>query len=394
MKNLIPKSFGKKRVAFGAGAAIAGIAVLGLLYYQGTKQTVSLSLDGEKKVVRTHAETIRDILKDFEIDVKAQDYLSPSGKSKVGDHTNVVWEPAMHIGITVDGKKKMVWTTAETVSGLLKEQNLELKEKDRISPAPDTRLQEKMDIAIEKAFPLTLAVGKNEKQVWSTSTTVADFLRQQGVTLNHLDRVEPKLGEKVQAKNRVNVIRVEKVTDVVEEPVNYAVITKKDNSLLKGKEKVITPGSKGLLAKHYEITKENGKVVAKKLLSKQVITEKRDRVTAIGTRQYIVQASRKAQESGGREVYVSSTAYTASCNGCSGRTATGINLKENPGARVIAVDPSVIPLGSKVFVEGYGYAIAADKGSAIKGNRIDVFFSSQSDAYRWGVKRVKVRIIQ
>jgi 3D (Asp-Asp-Asp) domain-containing protein len=70
-----------------------------------------------------------------------------------------------------------------------------------------------------------------------------------------------------------------------------------------------------------------------------------------------------------------------------------VNLKSNPGAKIIAVDPNVIPLGSKVYVDGYGYAVAADKGGAIKGNRIDVFFSSKNDAYRWGVKRVKIRVL-
>ncbi|WP_317906716.1 3D domain-containing protein, partial [Bacillus subtilis] len=76
-----------------------------------------------------------------------------------------------------------------------------------------------------------------------------------------------------------------------------------------------------------------------------------------------------------------------------GHTATGVNLKNNPGAKVIAVDPSVIPLGSKVHVEGYGYAVAADTGSAIKGRKIDVFFPSKSTAYRWGNKRVKIKVL-
>ena len=64
---------------------------------------------------------------------------------------------------------------------------------------------------------------------------------------------------------------------------------------------------------------------------------------------------------------MTATAYTAYCNGCSGITTTGINLRANPNLKVIAVDPSVIPLGSKVWVEGYGYAVAGDTGGAIKG---------------------------
>ena len=81
---------------------------------------------------------------------------------------------------------------------------------------------------------------------------------------------------------------------------------------------------------------------------------------------------------------MTSTAYTANCSGCSGTTATGINLHANPNSKVIAVDPRVIPLGTKVHVEGYGYAIAADTGGAIKGNKIDVFFPSKQTAYELG----------
>ncbi|MFK9091690.1 LysM peptidoglycan-binding domain-containing protein [Bacillus salipaludis] len=93
------------------------------------------------------------------------------------------------------------------------------------------------------------------------------------------------------------------------------------------------------------------------------------------------------------EMTVKATAYTASCEGCSGTTATGIDLNANPNAKVIAVDPSVIPLGSKVYVEGYGEAIAGDTGGAIKGNRIDIFIPSEHDAINFGVKQVKVTIL-
>lgn len=96
----------------------------------------------------------------------------------------------------------------------------------------------------------------------------------------------------------------------------------------------------------------------------------------------------------GKKITVNSTAYTADCAGCSGVTATGINLKANRGAKVIAVDPSVIPLGSKVYVPGYGTAIAGDTGGAIKGNRIDVHVASKGEAYNWGRRTVTVTIVE
>ncbi|PPA70300.1 3D domain-containing protein [Jeotgalibacillus proteolyticus] len=94
-----------------------------------------------------------------------------------------------------------------------------------------------------------------------------------------------------------------------------------------------------------------------------------------------------------QELTVTATAYTAYCNGCSGTTATGIDLRANPNQKVIAVDPNVIPLGSKVWVEGYGEAIAGDTGGAIKGNKIDLFIPSQDQALNYGVQEVQVKIL-
>ena len=91
---------------------------------------------------------------------------------------------------------------------------------------------------------------------------------------------------------------------------------------------------------------------------------------------------------------VSASAYTANCKRCSGMTALGINLKKHPYTKVISVDPRVIKLGTRVYVEGYGYAIAADTGSAIKGNKIDIFIPSQREALKWGRRTVKIKILK
>ncbi|WP_318240715.1 3D domain-containing protein [Sporosarcina gallistercoris] len=95
----------------------------------------------------------------------------------------------------------------------------------------------------------------------------------------------------------------------------------------------------------------------------------------------------------GRELTMTATAYTAYCNGCSGTTKIGINLRANPNQKVIAVDPSIIPLGSRVWVEGYGEAVAGDTGGAIKGHKIDVFIPGLDSAMAWGVKKVRVKIL-
>ncbi|MED1684251.1 SH3 domain-containing protein [Bacillus paranthracis] len=108
--------------------------------------------------------------------------------------------------------------------------------------------------------------------------------------------------------------------------------------------------------------------------------------------------SKNNVQSAKRELTVVATAYTAdpSENGTYGGrvlTAMGHDLTANPNIRIIAVDPKVIPLGSKVWVEGYGEAIAGDTGSAIKGNRIDVLMGSKSKAMNWGRQTVKVKIL-
>lgn len=94
-----------------------------------------------------------------------------------------------------------------------------------------------------------------------------------------------------------------------------------------------------------------------------------------------------------KTLQVTATAYTAYCKGCSGVTKTGINLRKNPNMKVIAVDPSVIPLGTKVWVEGYGNAIAGDIGGSIKGNKIDIFVPDKATAYQWGRRVVTIKIL-
>ena len=102
------------------------------------------------------------------------------------------------------------------------------------------------------------------------------------------------------------------------------------------------------------------------------------------------QESAVANQNSGKTMTMEATAYSTAQPGLSRYTANGTDLHTNP--RVIAVDPSVIPLGTKVTVEGYGTYIAADTGGAIKGNRIDIHFSTVQECINFGRKNVKITI--
>jgi len=365
--------------------------------YELTKESVSLTINGKEEIVRTHANTVNDLLKEYEIDIRQEDELSHDTKNKIKDDMKITYKAAKPIKVAMGDERRTIWTTADTVKELIQQEDIDVTEHDRIEPALDTVIKNDLSLTIDKAFQITLNVGEEEKQhVWTTSTTVADFLKNQDVQLNELDKVKPALTDELTEKSNVTVTRIEKVTDVVEEPIAFNVVEKKDDNIEKGVQKVINSGKEGKQEKHYEVTIENGQEVTRKLLKTETVQKSEDRVVALGTK--VVQTSTtiasRGNDSVSKEFYVNSTAYTANCNGCSGTTATGVNLKANPNAKVIAVDPSVIPLGTKVYVEGYGYAVAADTGSAIKGNKIDVFLSSKSAAYRWGSKRVKIKILE
>jgi uncharacterized protein YabE (DUF348 family) len=396
MKKLFSEKVIKSKVVLSAASLL--VLGSGTAYgtYEGTKDTVSLTVNGKEEKIRTHADTVSALLKEIEIDIRNEDSISPAAGKKIEDHMEIVYEASKPINVAIGEKRRTIWTTADTVKDLIQQENLDVTEHDKIEPALDTKIEKDLSLTIDKAFKLTLNVGEEKQQVWTTSTTVADFLKEHNVKLNELDEVKPALTAKINEKSAITVTRIEKVTDVVEEPIAFDVVTKNDSSIDKGKQKVIDSGKEGKQKKHYEVVVENGKEISRKLLKTETVEESKDRVVALGTKvasPVSTATVSRGNDSVAKEFYVSSTAYTANCNGCSGTTATGVNLRANPNAKVIAVDPNVIPLGTKVYVEGYGYAVAADTGSAIKGNKIDVFIPSKSAAYRWGSKKVKIKIL-
>ncbi|WP_318246957.1 ubiquitin-like domain-containing protein [Halobacillus litoralis] len=408
-------------------SVVLASAFLVTVTYEATKASVQVTQNGEKELIRTHADTVDELMSELDITVQPHDELSHKLSDSVEYGMDVEYITSKSIHLAIDGgEQKDYYTTADTVGEFFKENDLEFKEHDQLSHKSGERLADGMSIEVAEAFQVTLNDGGDEESVWTTKSTVEDLLDEQGIELNDLDELNLDEEAWLTADTPLEITRVEKVTEIVEEETDYSVEVKKDDSLPKGERKVLEDGQEGLVTKEYEVTIENGEEVSRELVEETVDQESRREIVALGTKVdepdpqpamtasasqpeeepsssgKVVQTSAKVSKSSeetsrekesSQTLQMHATAYTAECTGCSGITATGIDLNANPDKKVVAVDPSVIPLGSRVWVEGYGTAVAGDTGGAINGKRIDLHVPSKSEAYSFGSKTVKVKIL-
>ncbi|VDG98486.1 Cell wall-binding protein yocH precursor [Lysinibacillus sphaericus] len=405
MGNQFFQSLRIQKIAAGIAILAIFITVLSFAFYEGTKKNITLEAGGETVEFKTHAKTVKDVLAQRDIEIGSHDVISPSATTSIKDGMTIDWKQAKPVAINMNNDSTTIWTTKSTVKDILNEAGVELADHDSVEPSLESRVGNSDEISIDKAFQVTLKDGEKSTKVWSTSTTVADFLKNENIQLSELDRLESDKEQMLLPKSVVSIVRVEKVTDVVEEPTDFDVKTRTDDSLLKGREKVVREGENGKVRKRFEIVKENGKEVSRTLIREHVVAHPKTKVVSVGSKVALASATPKSStvktsvsrgngSESGKVMYMNATAYTAHCTGCSGITATGINLAANPNLKVIAVDPSVIPLGSKVWVEGYGYAIAGDTGGAIKGNRIDLHVPNDAVAKKFGRRQVKIKVLK
>lgn len=161
-----------------------------------------------------------------------------------------------------------------------------------------------------------------------------------------------------------------------ETKIEKETVTKKDDSMELDEEKVLEEGSDGKTTKVYKITYFEGQEYDRELVSSETVPAK-DKIIAKGTK--LVWRTLSTPDGDiqyWRKLRVWATHYDSRCPGCNDTTAIGMKA----GKGIIAVDPSVIKMRSKVYVPGYGQAIAGDTGGAIKGNIIDLGFDDARTA--------------
>jgi 3D (Asp-Asp-Asp) domain-containing protein len=174
------------------------------------------------------------------------------------------------------------------------------------------------------------------------------------------------------------------------EPIPFPTVQKNSSELRSGTSQVTRAGQVGLRVVTVSITYRDGREVKRETVSSRIVRKPVEEIVVLGRRGRL--ASR-GYFGGRKTIEMIATGYdpSPSSNGGnrSGRSAAGLKI----GHGVVAVDPSFIPLGTRLYIEGYGYAVAADTGGAIKGNRIDLGFNTRSEANAVGRRRVTVHIL-
>jgi len=306
-------------------------------------------------------------------------------------------EPAKHVTLVRDGVSDTVETRSATADALLAERGIARAPEDALSVDPAAPLSEGETVVYRAAVPVTVSVDGTSQALRTPAATVGELLARQGVAFDRHDRVRPAPGTAIGTDTVVTVQHVEAWTELVRRAVPPATVKRWAFDLGGGRSHVVDAGRAGLRETAYEVrrTADRRGIIRTALVSR-VIRAPRARIVAEGIGEYTA-LSALAQRSiegtlrlAGAAMSMVATAYSAECGGCSGMTAIG----RPAGRGIIAVDPRVIPLGTHVFIPGYGTAIAGDTGGAIHGNRIDLGFNSNAAAYQFGRRSVTVYLIR
>lgn len=238
---------------------------------------------------------------------------------------------------------------------------------------------ENYEMTVKKVYDL-IVDGKTY-EVFTGKSVTKDILAEKQIVLGPEDKVYPALDEVVE--DEIKVVRVSKETIEEEKVIPFEIEKRESEDLYQGETRVIQKGQNGREKKIYEVILEDGQEKVRNFVKSVLVKEPVKQVVAYGTRQTVSRGGSSINFK--KALSMTATAYTHTGN----KTYTGVW----PSVGIVAVDPKVIPLHTKLYIDGYGYATAMDIGSAIKGNRIDLFFDTKAEALKWGRRKVQVFIL-
>jgi 3D (Asp-Asp-Asp) domain-containing protein len=295
------------------------------------------------------------------------------------------------ISLSENGQESIVSTQAETVGAFLAERSIVLAPDDYLSVPADSLLVDGMRVEHRSALDVVIHIGAATRTARTTAATVADLLAEQHLTVGPNDTVSPSLSARPDAHVAVSVTHAaHRHIHVARRPAIAPVAVAPAAPAPEAPTAPTAPAPAPLEPAVAPL------VAAHEFLAARVVHAPQSKVLARGIATYVSlahvaqQGFENALHFAGRALHMIATAYTAGCFGCSGVTAIG----KHAGFGIIAVDPHVIPLGTKLFIPGYGQAIAGDTGGAIHGSRVDLGMNTYGAAMRWGSRSVTVYLLR
>ncbi len=299
---------------------------------------------------------------------------------------------ATTVRINDNNNSYSVKTNAATVGELLEEEEVSLNELDTMNVDDSDTLKNNMQIVIKRAFYVNVIIDDNEpvkiKTNYDTVGQIISDLRKENNAEYILEsgssssRPEPNM--------QIKINSVKEVSEIKTGEIPFDTVVVENDELEVGTEVVSVEGVNGQTQTEVRTVYVGGKVASIMESEPVVVKEPVNKIIEKGTKEPEPVVPTIQTSAGNfaiaKEFSMRATAYTATGN----RTASGMMA----AVGVVAVDPKVIPLGSKLYIEGYGYAIAGDTGGAIKNNRIDLYFNTERECVNYGVKNnVKVYVL-
>ena len=298
-----------------------------------------------------------------------------------------------------------VKTMGEDVQTVFNQMGVLVESYDYVSRPLSMKLSDDTvhEVIIKRAVPVNIELEGRTTQVMTYYDTIEETIAANGIVMGPLDRVEGReLDEPINLGMDIKIIRVREELITEAEEIPYAIEKIPNEKMNQGLQKVMQEGVNGFLEKRYKITYEDNRIVSRVFIDEKVTKDPVSELIEFGTVPNF-KTSRGDTVRYKKVMEMYATSYTSSFEDTGkhpdhpefGICYTGMKAREG----IIAVDPKVIPLYTRVYVEvvgntpDYGFAIAGDIGSAIKGNLIDLYFDSEEAVSRWGKKKVKIYIL-
>jgi uncharacterized protein YabE (DUF348 family) len=274
----------RRPVRIAAQVAVLIAVVAASLVYVTSRKTVSLSIDGKTTQVGATSDTVEDFLSDRDVAVGSRDLVAPSLTTELRDGDAVVVRYARPLTLTVDGVKKVYWTTELSVDKAL--ESLGVRADGAVLSASRSQRIDRTGLAMWLSTPkkVTLRVAGKKTTLTTTAGTVGDLLAERSLTVHALDKLSAAPSTPLTAGLSIKLTRIEHQKVTRTEAVAFDVTKRKNSSLYEGTTKVIKRGQKGAREAIYLMVVTNGKVSSKKLVTAEIIDEPVSQVVEVGTK--------------------------------------------------------------------------------------------------------------